>query len=522
MSGDSKKPFAVNRRHFLKGAGSFTLSIPFLTSFAPSDAVAQTIVDGPTNFIGIDSGNGAPRQDWWPTQPATTVLAPYVRELSLTSIAGNISTVFGAEWNPYKSKLLMVRGLDGIAQCSHNDTFTLTGYARINDNNENVETENSIDEVLASSPKFYSAPPQMRSLNLSLSSGKTYGSSFKKVGSTLIQNPTFGTPLDAFNEVFRPQLQSVDPTSAAARDMRNKKVIDNVLGHYRQIMNSPKLSAQEKPVLESFADMLSQLENRLRTPATSMACTIPPTPAAEPFPYSYKGYFYSQYTPDQLSAYLDLTFSNYFGIIAAALQCGITKASTFNLYGGWYYNFLTGITSDHHAISHALNGTLPDRGRAENARIYNYIAKKVAVLVQKLDVPAVGGSGSLLDKTVILWGNELADYASHGRYEYPIVLVGGGNKKLKMGRLLDYRTDTFKYSDYSAGVKNPYDRIGRPYNQLLESVLQSFGLTPEEYSQNGKAGFGDYGEFAACPGDPKVRAQYGDLQKGKALTGIFV
>jgi hypothetical protein len=520
MSCDSKKSVSINRRHFLKGAGGFTLSIPFLTSFAPSDAVAQTIVDGPANFIGFRSANGAPRQDWWPTQPATTVLAPYVRELSLTSLLGNISPVFGAEWNPYKSKLLMVRGLDGIGQINHNSTFTLTGYSRVNDLVENIETESSIDEVLANSPKFYSSPPQMKSLNLSLSSGPTYGASFKKVGATLIQNPTFATPLDAFNETFRTQLLALEPTSAAARDMRNKKVIDNVIGHYRQIMNSPKLSAQEKPVLESFADMLSQLENRLRTPATSLECRAPVTPAAEPF--RYKSSLYSEYTPDQLSAYLDRTFSNYFDIMVAALQCGITKASTFHLYGGWYYNFLIGITSDHHAISHALNGTLPERGRAENLRIYNYISKKVALLVQKLDVPAVGGSGSLLDKTVILWGNELADYASHGRYEYPVVLVGGGNKKLKMGRLLDYRTDTFKYPDILAGKPSPYDRVGRPYNQLLESVLQSFGLTPEEYSQNGKAGFGDYGEFSTVPGDPKIRAQYGDLQKGKALTGIFV
>ncbi len=103
-----KKPYAINRRHFLRGASGFALSMPFLTSFASSEAEAQVAMEA-TNFIGLKSGNGVPRINWWPSQAATAVLGPNVKELQLSSIAGNISPIFGPEWNAYKNKMLMVR-----------------------------------------------------------------------------------------------------------------------------------------------------------------------------------------------------------------------------------------------------------------------------------------------------------------------------------------------------------------------------------------------------------------------------
>ena len=49
-----------------------------------------------------------------------------------------------------------------------------------------------------------------------------------------------------------------------------------------------------------------------------------------------------------------------------------------------------------------------------------YLAKRLA------ETPEPGGSGSLLDNTLIVWTNELGKGNSHTLNNIPFVMVGGG------------------------------------------------------------------------------------------------
>jgi hypothetical protein len=79
------------------------------------------------------------------------------------------------------------------------------------------------------------------------------------------------------------------------------------------------------------------------------------------------------------------------------------------------------------------------------------------------------GDGSLLDHSLMLWGNELSNPAAHSNADMPYVVLGGANGKFRMGRSLGFPT-------------------GTPHNKLLASVAQAFDQPV--------TGFGD----AAYPG----------------------
>jgi hypothetical protein len=95
-----------------------------------------------------------------------------------------------------------------------------------------------------------------------------------------------------------------------------------------------------------------------------------------------------------------------------------------------------GIEESHHELSHH-----PDSNTASQeklTRINTWFCQELAYLVRKLDqTPEPGGQGSLLDNTLIMWGNELGKGNSHTLDNIPFVLVGNG-MDFRMGRSLKY------------------------------------------------------------------------------------
>src|SRR4029078_11863521 len=84
-----------------------------------------------------------------------------------------------------------------------------------------------------------------------------------------------------------------------------------------------------------------------------------------------------------------------------------------------------GITDGHHSLSHE-----PDKDGVavgELVKINRWLCGELRYLVEKLaNTPEPGGSGSLLDNTLVVWTNELGKGNSHTHDNIPFVLVGGG------------------------------------------------------------------------------------------------
>jgi hypothetical protein len=111
------------------------------------------------------------------------------------------------------------------------------------------------------------------------------------------------------------------------------------------------------------------------------------------------------------------------------------------------------INDGHHQLSHEpdSNNDAVDK----LTKINKWYCEQIAYLAKRLaETPEPGGGGSLLDNTLIVWGNELGKGNSHTLDNIPFVLVGGG-LDFKMGRARDYK--------------------GVPHNRLLLSIAHGMG-----------------------------------------------
>ena len=119
------------------------------------------------------------------------------------------------------------------------------------------------------------------------------------------------------------------------------------------------------------------------------------------------------------------------------------------------------------------------------AGINNWIAQELfAKLLTKLDVAESGGS-TLLDNSLVYWGNELG--FNHIAYSVPCLLAGSAGGFIKPGRYLDY-IDWDGRAYFSQEDGNVIKGI--PHNRFLVTALQAMGLSPADYERDGKAGYG--------------------------------
>ena len=120
-----------------------------------------------------------------------------------------------------------------------------------------------------------------------------------------------------------------------------------------------------------------------------------------------------------------------------------------------------GIEEGQHELSHKPDNDTDSQEKL--VKINTWYAEQLAQLVKRLDeTPEPGGEGSLLDNTLIVWGNELGKGNNHTLDNIPFVMVGGG-LDFKMGRSLKY------------------DKV--PHNRLLMSLAHGFGHHVESFGK---------------------------------------
>jgi hypothetical protein len=129
------------------------------------------------------------------------------------------------------------------------------------------------------------------------------------------------------------------------------------------------------------------------------------------------------------------------------------------------------ISEGHHGLSYKEDS---DRDAQDQlTRINKWYCEQLAYLAKRLaETPEPGGSGSLLDNTLIVWTNELGKGNTHTLDNIPFVLVGGG---------LDFRM----------GGSIKYPRA--PHNRLLLSLAGGFGHRMQRFGNANFCGDGALG-----------------------------
>lgn len=161
-------------------------------------------------------------------------------------------------------------------------------------------------------------------------------------------------------------------------------------------------------------------------------------------------------------------------LLVLALRCDLTRVASFQWAEAVALTRMTWLGPEflsHHGLSHRDDD---DPVAIEQLTAINrWYAQRVAGLLDRL-IASDDGHGSLLDETLVVWGNELDKGNTHTAKRLPFVLAGGKAHGLVTGRVVR-REETV------------------PHNRLLVSLCHLCGRSDVETFGNGDPGAGALG-----------------------------
>jgi len=140
--------------------------------------------------------------------------------------------------------------------------------------------------------------------------------------------------------------------------------------------------------------------------------------------------------PETFKEYAEIMFD----LQALAFQADITRVSSFMIARenvNRSYEEI-GLPEAHHSISH--HGNNPEKMK-QYTKLNTYHVEMLAYYLKKLSSIA-DGDGTLLDRTVVLYGSGMSDGNVHNNYNVPVVVVGGKDQGLRGNRHLKYPKGT--------------------------------------------------------------------------------
>jgi len=421
------RPVRASRRDLLRGFLSAAIGLPWLETFAPSTAQAQTLAN--KRFIAMFSANGTIRDSWLPAGSETA--------FSLSPILAPLA--------PHQNDLVVIAGVDqqGAGGDGHQNGIggMLTGAPLLPGRFAGVgappagwaagpSVDQRIAEVIAQGSPF-------QSLELAVQAGAAdnWGRMIYRARNRPL--PPREDPVKVFDDVFASA--TLEPAERVRRRARKKSILDHVTRQVSEL--SQRVAAADKQRLDSHLTNLRTLEQRIDSQASALAsCSVPARPS--------EGLGGNDAFPAIGESMMDL--------MVLALACGQTRVASLQ----WSrsvspvrFTWL-GIDDEHHGLSHASNS---DSVAQQKLTLINrWYAERYASLISKLkSYPE--GNGSLFDNCLLLWCNELGTGNTHSRENAPYVLAGSAAGSLATGRYLQFD-----------GMV--------PHNNLLLSILKIMGL----------------------------------------------
>jgi hypothetical protein len=111
-------------------------------------------------------------------------------------------------------------------------------------------------------------------------------------------------------------------------------------------------------------------------------------------------------------------------------------------------------------------------------------------LVNRLDAFSDGMGGTLLDHSLVAWGQESGN-VTHFAFSMPVVTAGAAGGAIKTGSYCDYRNLKRRLSgDSSTGSEGDALWPGLTYNQWLSTALLAMGVPQDEWAESSHPGYG--------------------------------
>lgn len=420
----------ISRRSVLAGAGGIGLALPFLRTGGAEAKPEKP----PKRLLLMYTPNGVIPEGWWPTNVNSET------DFTLGSIHQPLA--------PFRNRLLLLGGVNlevakmgpgGLHQRGIGGLFTGTrlqaGTAFVDGCGQTAGWADgiSVDQEVA---KHIGQGTLLTSLELGLRAldNDVQGRiSYAGPGQPL---PPINNPLDAFNRVFG--TLTGPPTTVDSLRTARRSVLDTVQSQFAAL--SSQIASEDRPKLDAHLTLVRDVERRLTSTIGGSACSVPGTPPA-----------LDAGNEADMPAIADLLMD----VLAAAFACDVTRVASYQISTSLNrirYPWLNS-SGEGHALSHS--GTSDTAATAQLLARQTWHSGRLAHLFSRLAEMKESDGTTVLDNTLVIWGNEVSLGYTHTHENMPFLLAGGG-WHFRTGRHVKY--------------------AGASHNDLLVSVLNAMGV----------------------------------------------
>jgi len=431
------------RRAFLRGAGA-SMALPFLDAMVPAFASSGRVAKQPLRLGYIYLPVGRMMENWTPKTVGTNFeLSPTLEPLA-----------------PFRDKLLVLSGLDikaahilpgqrGGGNHHRPCASFLTGVHPFVKPNLSVGI--SADQVIA---RKVGQNTRLASMQLGLDRVERASGNEGDYGDFLLTTiswsgdttplPMQVNPRSVFERLFG-DTDSMDPETTRRRILQQSSVLDSVKNQSSQLIGA--VDTNDRHRLEEYFNAVREIERGIQLQESELASGKKievegdiKRPAGIPANYM---------------EHAKLMFD----LILLAYQTNQTQVVSFMLgHEGSTRNYLElGAKDGHHSLTHH-KGDLNAINLVKKIDLYQ--SELLAYFLGKMQ-STVDGEGSLLDNSVIVAGSGLSDANIHLHTNVPVIVMGGGQGKIKGGQHIRYN--------------------GEPLSNLHLSIMDMFGVSPKEF-----------------------------------------
>jgi hypothetical protein len=479
------------RRQFLKVLGAGATALPFLQLLESSALQAQGVAR-PLRLLAICSGFGG---HWGYLRPPG--VAAGAAEVALTP---ELLTFENSVLEPLKGFASQMLVLEGIARTtglmpyaskansertyySGHDGYApsaFTGAPVLEQPTGNVPTGPSIDFLLGEQLGNGTA---VRSLQIGIGSVRgipdQVNLSYNTSGAA---QPAIEDPAAFFRQMFGsggapPSAGPMVDESAAIRRAQDLSIVGALSSSAKRLHG--RLGATEKSKVGDHLAALADIENRLNGQNPGGAVSYPPVVCDSPT------------MPVAGTGSLAEATAAHFDVLTQAFACDRTRF----VMADWGINrgttdALQDVKDLHGEVAHQLEESggdpannippttkaMTDLAKLNMGKLQRWYAEQLAALMTRM-AQTPDGDGTLLDNTLIIWSSDFGENV-HGGLNVPHILLGGAQKKFRMGRYLNFAPS----SSHPAGSGDI--PTYQPHNRLLVSVLQAFGLDVDQFGSD--------------------------------------
>ncbi len=464
-----------SRRQFLVGAGKTFLALPPLLSLMPSLVAAQTMGNKKVRSVIYNSWLGIDKRHMDP-DPATLLTQGAGHSVfykNLNSFSGPISRMIDSSFQPLYPYMNLIKGLSltGGNYQGHSHSFLAGAHSQF----RSPTWGRTLDVVMEKSNSVYTTNDNVTFKAIRISSDYDTASydtaNGKRVNTSYVQGD-----LALFNLLFS---GLAAPTGPSLTSLNNELIVDKVYADLKRLETDRRLSTDDKQLVDRYITGVFDLQKKVKAnnAGTGASC-IKPTLSLQ-VKRQGNSYQFPQETTWGVTSTGQL-FDNYIEMIKLAFLCDLTRVITIN----------NSIWDEMPIASSSLGGLHHECPSSEtSADRHKYGLLKIAKLATTLmnTADTVNGSGNLLDNSSIFYTNELGDWtAGHNIQNMPCVTFGKGGGFIKTGFFVDY-TNKVNGANINTALS------GRPFKQLLQTIMRSMGVPQSEYMLYGD-GKG-YGEF---------------------------